>query len=370
MAVAAGLATHDAKHLARKFFVLGLPRSRTAWLARFLSYGDWNCGHEELRHMRSLDDIRSWLSQPCVGSAETGAAPWWRLMERYAPDARIVVVRRPPGESVESLMRIPGVLFDRAHVEKLTRQLDRKLDQIEGRMANVFSVSFDSLGDEEVCARVFEHCLPYRHDRAHWKRLARLNIQADMRALMKHFLAFRPQLDRLALVAKHQALAQMATREPIVPAGFTFQAESFDAWERDAPGLFEAHCVLVGEAPSDWKGKNIPLMRGFYQRGAMQIMTARCNGRMFGYLMTLLTSSMASADLKSAVHTTFFASPDFPGLGMKLQRAALAKLKEDGIDEVFMQAGVRGSGERLGTMYRRLGAEHDGQMFRLNLAEA
>lgn len=352
------------------FLVLGLPRSRTSWLAHFLSYRDWNCGHDELRHMRSLDDVKAWFSQPCVGSAETGAAPWWRLIERYAPSARIVLVRRPKAEVIESLMRIPGVAFDRSHLERLVRQLDRKLDQIEGRTANVLSVPFDRLDDEATCARIFEHCLPYHHDHAHWQNLAAVNIQIDMPALMKYFAAYRPQLDKLALVAKQQILSEMAVREPVLPSGFTFQAESIDAWERDAPSLFEAHCVVVGEAPEAWRGKNIPLMRSLYERGAMQIMTARCNGRMFGYLMTLLTPSMASPELKSAVHTTFFASPDFPGLGMKLQRAALAKLKEDGIGEVFMQAGTRGSGERLGAMYRRLGAQDDGQMYRLNLAEA
>ncbi len=29
----------------RPFVVFGLPRSRTAWLSRFLTYGDWVCGH-------------------------------------------------------------------------------------------------------------------------------------------------------------------------------------------------------------------------------------------------------------------------------------------------------------------------------------
>lgn len=363
-----GIAAKGAWH-PRKFFVLGLPRSRTAWLARFLTYREWSCGHEELRHVRNLDDVRSWFEQPCVGSAETGAAPFWRLFEKYAPNAPIVVVRRPVAEVVKSLLAIPGVLFATDYLEKIARKLDRKLDQIEGRLPNVLSVQFDDLRREDICARVFEHCLPYAHDHGHWKRLTKVNVQADMQALMRYVVAYRPQIEKAALMAKHQALAAMAVREPEIPSGITFQCESFDAWEKDGPSLFEAHCVMVGEAPGNWKNKNLSLMRSIYERGSMQIMTARSNGRMFGYLMTLLMPSMASADLHSAVHTTFFASPDLPGLGMKLQRASLVKLKESGVDEVFMQAGVRGSGERLGTMYRRLGAEYNGQMFRLDLAE-
>lgn len=354
----------------RKFFVLGLPRSRTAWLSHFLTYGDWRCGHEELRHVRSLDDVRSWLSQPCTGSAETAAAPFWRLITRMVPDARIVIVRRKPEEVFNSMLRIPGVSFDRERLARTIRRLDRKLDQVQWRMQNVLSVRYEDLSREEACASIFEHCLPYKHDKPRWEGLANINIQADFLAMMRYFIAFQPQMEKVALIAKHQMLAAMAIHEPARRDGMTFQCESFDAWERDGAPLFEAHCVMVEEAPGNWKEKNIPFMRGLYEKDGMQIMTARCNGRMFGYLMTLLTPSMASPHLRSAVHTTFFASPEFPGLGIKLQRAALAKLKEMGIDEVFMQAGTRGSGARLGTLYRRLGGEYNGTMFRIDLSEA
>jgi hypothetical protein len=52
---------------------------------------------------------------------------------------------------------------------------------------------------------------------------------------------------------------------------------------------------------------------------------------------------------------------------MKLQRASLAALRERGVDEVVMRAGHRGSGPRLGTIYRRLGAEEFGNLYRLEL---
>ena len=55
------------------FVVFALPRSRSAWLARFLTWGDWMCGHDELRHCRSLDDVRAWLAMPCAAWV---AAPW------------------------------------------------------------------------------------------------------------------------------------------------------------------------------------------------------------------------------------------------------------------------------------------------------
>ena len=110
-------------------------------------------------------------------------------------------------------------------------------------------------------------------------------------------------------------------------------------------------------------------MRRIYEIGAMQIMTARSNGRMFGYLMTLISPSLTSESVTEALHTTFFASSDAPGLGLKLQRAALSPLKDHGVDDLYMRAGVRGSGDRLGSIYRRIGAQDFGQMFHLNLTE-
>jgi hypothetical protein len=45
-------------------------------------------------------------------------------------------------------------------------------------------------------------------------------------------------------------------------------------------------------------------------------------------------------------------------------------LKARGVNDVFMRAGVRGSGDRLDTIYRRMGAQNNGQEYRLILKEA
>lgn len=351
------------------FVIFGLPRSRTTWLSRFLTYGDWVCGHEEIRHCRSLDDVKAWFSQPNIGTAETAGAPWWRLLERVAPGAKIMVVRRPVNDVFDSLMRLGGCSFDPIRLKAALHKLNRKLDQIEARLP-CLSVKFADLEDAHRCADIFEYCLGEILPFDHWQKCDAINVQIDMRALMRFAEAYRPQLDKLASVAKHRILTDMALREPVEPEGITIQAETFDDWVRDGTALFDEHLVQVGEAPGDWQGKNLSLMRRLYDLDAMQIMTARCNGRMFGYLMTLITPSLVSEKIKSAANTTFYASPEFPGLGLKLQRAAVAALKKRGIDELFLQAGVRGSGERTAAIYRRLGAEDNGRFFRLQLTGA
>jgi hypothetical protein len=320
--------------------------------------------------MRSLDDVQAWFSQPNIGTAETAGAPWWRLLERFAPNARVLVVRRPRNEVAESLMNIPGTQFDRAALDSILLKLDRSLDQIEARLPNVLSASFDSLNEEDTCAAVFEHCLQQPHDSAHWGQMAPVNIQINMPALMRHYAAYAPAMDKLASIAKHETIAAFEPKVNEPPEGITFQTEDFDAWVQDADKLFDEHLVQVGETPGNWQNKNLPLMRGLDNLGAMQIMTARCNGRMFGYLMTIISPSLTSPDVLSATNTTFFASPEFPGLGLKLQREAIKELKNKGVDEVFFEAGKRGSGPRISMLYKRLGAQDHGISYRLQLKEA
>ena len=352
------------------FLVFSLPRSRSTWLAKFLSYGPWRCGHDEIRHMRTLDDVKAWFSQPFIGSAETAGAPWWRLLARYAPTARIVVVRRPVEDVVDSLMRLDGVSFDRETLDLEMRRHDRKLGQLSRRIDGVLTVDYADLVQEDVCAAVFEHCTGLVHDHAWWDFVAPLNIQSDMVEMVRYAGAYHGALSRLGNAAKQQTLASMVKRRPIGPDGVTFQTETFEAWLEGARLLFADHCVTIGEAPDEWTRKNIPLMRNLYELGAMQIMTARSNGRMFGYLMTILSPSLAFDGVLSGSNTTFYASPEFPGLGLKLQRAALRSLRDRGVGEVFFEAGKRGDGPRLGTMYRRLGAVPHGEVFRMSLAEA
>jgi hypothetical protein len=347
------------------FLVLALPRSRTKWLSVFLSYKDAHCGHEELLRCRSFDDLRSWLAQPCTGSAETVAAPFWRLIPKLAPDARIVLVRRPVDEVVASLMRFG--LFDAAGLTAAMRRADAKLDQVEARLPGVLRVDYAGLADEATCARVFEHCLPYPHDPAWWAACSAVNIQINLRQMMRYYTAHRVQIEKLAAQAKHRMLAGLAA--PTEMDGISFQAEPFDAFYADAPALFREHLTQTEQHPDDHARKNLPLFRQMDAVGALHVWTARSNGRLFGYLVSVLAPSLDKPDERCAEQTIFFADPSWPRLGMRMQRAAIDDLKARGIDRVLMRAGHRGSGPRLGTMFRRMGAEPFGQLFNLPLGD-
>jgi hypothetical protein len=332
----------------------------------FLSHGGWHCGHDEIRHARSMEDVRAWFSQPNTGTSETAAAPWWRTVQRVAPGIKTVVVRRDVPQVVESLCRFG---FDRAHMTWLMTRLDRKLDQIEKRVPDVLSVRFNGLAHEPICRRVWEHCLPHPFDQKWWETMHPLNIQVDMAATVRHARAFQPQMLSFAKTAKEREIQSMRPY-PGPFDGMEIRQEPFDTFLRDAVDLFAQHAFEVGEPPDAWKRKNLPLMHELNDRGELIVTTARSNGRMFGYLHAVLSQSLESPDIRTAYHTTFFASRDTRGLGMKMQRSSIAALKRAGVDELYLRAGTRGSGPKMGVLYRRLGAEDFGQYFKLQLKDA
>lgn len=323
--------------------------------------------------MRAVADVRAWLSQDGSGTVETGAAPWWRLLPRYRPDARVVVVRRPVAEVVESLMRIDfygPTPFERATLSERMTRLDAKLDQIERRIPGALSVSFAGLANEENCARVFEYCLPYSHDPAHWQALMGVNVQCSMPGMVRYARAHAVHLDAFASQATQAVLSGFASQERRPLVGVEVTQEPLEALIRDGGAIFAEHSLAVGERADSFRDKNIPLMREVEAAGLLMVTTARSNGRIFGYLMTVLSPSFESKTRMSGIHTLFFASPSFPGLGMRLQRTAAAALRRIGVDDVVGRAGVRGDGDRSDALYRRMGAVEDGRLFRLQLGDA
>jgi hypothetical protein len=344
------------------FVVFALPRSRTAWLARALSVGPWMCGHEQLRHCRSLDDVSAWLGQPYAGTVETVGAPYWRLLAQMAPAARVVVLRRPVPEVVASLMKFG--LFDEPALTVAMTRMDAKLRQIAARWPGALSVSFADLDDEASVSRLVEHCTGNPLDHDWWETISPVNVQVNLPHMLRQFLAHKPQMEKLSVTARHRIAASLACDRGEMD-GVTFQTESFDAFYRDAELLFREHLVQTGQHPEDHATKNLPLLQALDDVGALHVFTGRSNGRMFSYLVSVIAPSLDATDEMLAEQTLFFADPGFPGLGMKTQRAAVADLKARGVDRVLMRAGHRGSGPRLGAIFRRLGAMPFGQLYSL-----
>ena len=340
------------------FIVYALPRARSFWLSKFLTYGDWYCGHDEARHMRSLEDVKAWFTQPNTGTVETAAAPFWRIVPK---GIKTVCLWRPIPEVVESLARFG---FDRNQVRVTVSALERKLEQIVKRVPGALWVDCRDLADEGVCKAVFEHCLPYKFDPAWWQLLQGVNLQADLRAMVRYHQAYASQIEWLRTAAKNAMLANIERRRPHDMEGITFQQESWNDFFKDAQHLLEIHSTAAGSG-TNFRTKNLPLYKIMCQAGMAQITTARCNGRLFGYVINGTGPSMDHPDEMVAMHFTTFVSKEFPGLGRKLVAAANEVLREKGVSEVLYRVGA--TQKKLDAFYKRLGAEYRGEEYALRL---
>lgn len=350
-----------------QFLILALPRSRTTWLSEFLSYGDWYCGHDEIQYMRQMEDVKSWISQPKTGTIETSVVPFWRLAFDLNPNLKIVTIRRDPVEAAKSAVSA-GLGTDLDSMVKYFKYLDHKLNQIEKR-TGCRSFKYEDLTQESVCADLFEYVLPYKHDSERWLTLTNNNIQINTNALVRYVQAYRMQLERLGGIAKQKSIMLMTSSRYRETPEVTLKFESFKNLLTNGKTILQEHCATVGESPDNYITKNLSLLQAYDDIGALQVTVAESNGRIFGYLVTIIGESLESPGRLSGCHTAFYGSTDFPGVGYKLQRKALEGLRSRGVYEVVMRAGVRGSGERISTLYRRMGAEPFGTYYRLQLEE-
>lgn len=350
------------------FVIFALPRSRTYWLSRFLSYGEWSCGHDEAMHVRGLDDVRSWLAQDCAGTAETAAAPFWRLLVDTRSDVNIVTVRRPVEDVMNSLVAAGCPITPEKMLPHLHRY-NRKLDDIE-RHCSVLSVPYKALRHQEVCREIFEYCLPYQHDPKWWADMNARNLQINRTAMLAYTRAHAPQIRRAsAICVRHIRSLHIKPTVLFEVDGMVIQEEPFETAWLDAEALMTEHCLEVGETSDGWKRKNVPLLRQLAALGVLRVIVARGNGRMFGYLSALRGPSLESEEIRGVWQLSLFVSPDARGahLERRMQRAAITAARTRGDTEMYFRAGVRGTGPRLGALYERFGAEYMGKVYKLEL---
>ena len=165
------------------FLVLGLPRSRTAWLAKFLTFGAVTCHHEPSIHWGGIDDLATFLAQPNTGASDTMLTWLAHEARKIRPDVNIIVVRRPRVEVFASILRLNYPVGD--YVVRYHEKMDQRLDLIEDEL-NPYSVQFDDLNSPTVCGAIFKLCLGERMPAAWWEKWKDVNVQADISKTLKN----------------------------------------------------------------------------------------------------------------------------------------------------------------------------------------
>jgi hypothetical protein len=341
------------------FIVFSLPRSRSAWIARFLSYGGKRCGHDLATECGSLDEFTEKLRGEYIGTAETGAVVGWKVLRRRLPDARLAVVRRPVPEVYASLARFG--LGSSALMDELLER-DAMLDQL-ANVQGVKSFAFADLHGIETCRSLFEHCLGDSFDWEWWEGLANVNVQVDVAERMRFLAANHECIEAI----KREAIAE--SRSPHVLIGH----EPWDAIWPEIDALFAEHFNEVeGELAENRPYKlDEPAMRALAVAGVLRICTARVDGALAGYCMWQVSRDVESAGMLIAQHGPWFVRKVYAHLmlGPKLFDASIRDLRKLGVKNAFPHHRLQGRGAKLGAFFRRRGAVETQRTYSLWLGE-
>lgn len=168
------------------FFVLGTPRSRTAWLANWLTTGASLCLHDAWRGTDSVEALRQKLldlkgGQPLeyVGNSDSSnTLHYWALKATF-PDARFALIERPIDEVVVSAETIGyGDTGELRRLLEVEEEIHRRIKEED----SIYTTTFAQLEIPEVIRDMQKHLTPdilFNPDRLDMLSKLRVTIHED-----------------------------------------------------------------------------------------------------------------------------------------------------------------------------------------------
>lgn len=166
------------------FFVTGLPRSRGAWLANFLTAQGALCIHDGLIH--GVDAATRWLKKDKLRGLSDSTLPlrWQELFPQF-DSYRLVIVEREPETCWQSLLRF----LDYSEVRVPRAALEKRFADVNAQLLHMrdfphLRVTFEALENLTTLRDIWEHCLPgLPFDEERTNLLQRLNVQQKVSAV-------------------------------------------------------------------------------------------------------------------------------------------------------------------------------------------
>lgn len=171
----------------KPYFILGTPRSRTAWLADFLSLPERPCLHEPSQWLRGRPALAELLQKPGLAVSDSMLTLRWQDILEACPETRIVVVERPR----------QGVLMSFARMGIVDPVLERILDLIRAEITKLVSletvsyVPYHQLDDQATCERIYRFCVGAQAPHGHWRSRAMRKVLASVPTMLQRTAANR-----------------------------------------------------------------------------------------------------------------------------------------------------------------------------------
>ena len=149
----------------KHFFVSGLPRSRTAWLANFLTTDKSLCFHDGLKYCRKVEDLTEVFKRSdkeFVGDSDSALVLFYHRIQALFPDSPWVLVYRNFKDCADSALRLSfaGEDTESILIDGAARLAVIRLAELELKSPNVLIVDYDELDNSKVIRSIVNHVTP------------------------------------------------------------------------------------------------------------------------------------------------------------------------------------------------------------------
>lgn len=148
------------------FFVVGLPRSMTAWMANFLTYDGNYCFHEGMNGCHSLAEYK----RKIMGCGDSGTGIMLIDIEKEFPDAKVLIIERDPRRAEEFAREHFGEVDLTYIKERLNKMggMRVKFEEVKQNLESIWGyligTPYDSRRGELLCGLNIQVNLPYKAD--------------------------------------------------------------------------------------------------------------------------------------------------------------------------------------------------------------
>lgn len=174
----------DTRRDNKPFFIVGLPRTRSAWFAAFLTDGAVTCHHELIRNCDKAEDYPAALTatkSPIVGDSDPTLALYYHGLKDKLPAHKVIFIERDPQAAQVAfcaMLREHGLNESRWGGDEVWQAATDAFSAMKAECPDAMSFKYEDLDKPEVIREISEYCtgLPFNEER--WKIFNELKITA------------------------------------------------------------------------------------------------------------------------------------------------------------------------------------------------
>lgn len=137
------------------FMISGLPRSRTAWLANFMTAGQSFCYHEVTKFCRTMPEIAPLIRRSqsvIVGNSGSDGPFIYRAVLRAFPNIRGIIIDRDAGD-VQASLKAVGLPASNELMDVLINRHEAMKTETKWPIIKYEDIDMDS------CRTIYDHCI-------------------------------------------------------------------------------------------------------------------------------------------------------------------------------------------------------------------